>query len=154
MLLKDAFKVASISESDELITHLAVTTQVPTSSRDLAPVENPSQTGSFKKDDIIWVEVNDKIYLAKVVNRIKNVQVAINRHTLTHDFTEIVQVDPSKCYPIDSNRNEILNLMWSNPGKQSLAQVVRDWTSYVNQSFEDVLRSPMAFSVSSFQHIA
>ncbi|EFC43903.1 predicted protein [Naegleria gruberi] len=109
----------------------------------------------FKKDELVWVEIKDKLYLAQVVRQVKNVQVIINERNISSNEIlggQEIQVDPSKCYPVDApalNNLERENLMWASPGCHSLAQVVANWTNFVNKSFMDQLRSSQIFTCRS-----
>ena len=128
----------------------------PVSSTSSAPqitYKEPTRK-TFKKDELVWVEIKDKLYLAQVVRQVKNVQVIINERNISSNEIlggQEIQVDPSKCYPVDApamNNLERENLMWASPGCHSLAQVVANWTNFVNKSFMDQLRSSQIFTVS------
>ncbi|KAG2388850.1 hypothetical protein C9374_000289 [Naegleria lovaniensis] len=105
----------------------------------------------LKKDDLIWVEIKDKYYLAKVSGMIKNVQVMYNERGLSrNDFTKNDQVDLTKCFHVDLvslNGLERENLLWICPGCHSLPQVTHTWLSVVNKSYEDQKRSSQVFTM-------
>nr|CAG4717805.1 unnamed protein product [Naegleria fowleri] len=128
-----------------------------------APTETTTTTTStttvpykppLKKDDLIWVDIKDKYYLAKVTGMIKNVQVIYNERSLSNaqEFTKNDQVDLSKCFHVDLvSLNDHLekreNLLWISPGCHSLPQIAQTWLSVVNKSYEDQKRSSQIFTM-------
>ncbi|KAL9657450.1 hypothetical protein ABK040_016718 [Willaertia magna] len=120
-----------------------------TTSKSSTTHNNSSVSNLLRKGDLVWVEDKGKIFMGRIEGKVKNYQVRINRQNILPNFhsDEILLLEPSSCYPVDNTILERSNLLWSTPGCQCQAQIASKWTSFVNSSFEDTIRSSKLFTM-------